>query len=120
MDKIKNPFGGMEDQGYNCFACCPSNPFGLKMEFYEDGDEIVSIDGTRVHSARDLYYCLYRSNDGKFDITLKRDGKKIEFTELEVYYNMEEGFCSFIVGSEKVSPLNIIPGAVRETLEKYV
>lgn len=80
------------------------------------GDEIVSIDGTRVHSARDLYYCLYRSNDGKFDITLKRDGKKIEFTELEVYYNMEEGFCSFIVGSEKVSPLNIIPGAVRETL----
>ena len=43
MKKIKNPFAGMEDQGYNCFACCPSNPFGLKMEFYEDGDDIVSI-----------------------------------------------------------------------------
>lgn len=80
------------------------------------GDEIVSIDGTKVHSARDLYYCLYRNNDGKFDITLKRDGKKIEFTELDVYYDMEQGFCSFIVGSEKVSPLNIIPGAVKETL----
>ncbi len=80
------------------------------------GDEIISIDGTRVHSARDLYYCLYRNNDGKFDITLKRDGKKIEFSELPVYYNMEEGFCSFIVGNEKVSALNILPGAVKETL----
>ena len=80
------------------------------------GDRIISIDGTRVHSARDLYYCLYRNNDGSYDITLKRDGKKIEFTDLPVYYDMEEGYCSFIVGNEKVSALNIIPGSVKETL----
>ena len=43
MKKIINPFVGMEEKGYNCFACCPSNPFGLKMEFYEDGDDIVCI-----------------------------------------------------------------------------
>ena len=43
MKKIRNPFAGLEDKGYNCFACCPSNPIGLKMEFYEDGDDIVSI-----------------------------------------------------------------------------
>ena len=43
MDKIKNPYAGMEEQGYNCFACCPSNPYGLKMEFHEDGDDIVCI-----------------------------------------------------------------------------
>ena len=42
-NKIKNPFVGLEEQGYNCFACCPSNPFGLKMEFYEDGDDVVCI-----------------------------------------------------------------------------
>lgn len=41
MKKIKNPYQGMEPQGYNCFACCPSNPCGLKMEFYEDGDDVV-------------------------------------------------------------------------------
>lgn len=80
------------------------------------GDEIVSIDGTKVHSARDLYYCLYRNNDGKYDIVIKRDGKKIEFTQMEVLYDMEQGYCSFIVGSEKVTALNIIPGAVKETL----
>ena len=43
MKKIKNPYAGLEEQGYNCFACCPDNPFGLKMEFYEDGDDIVCL-----------------------------------------------------------------------------
>ena len=80
------------------------------------GDEIISIDGTKVHSARDLYYCLYRNNDGKFDIVLRRDGEKLEFPQVEVLYDSQQGYCSFIVGSEKVSALNIIPGAVKETI----
>ena len=32
-----------------------------------EGDKIISIDSTRVYSARDLYYCLYRNNDGKYE-----------------------------------------------------
>lgn len=41
MKKIINPWAGME--GYNCFGCAPCNESGVKMEFYEDGDEVVSI-----------------------------------------------------------------------------
>lgn len=42
MKKIINPFQGMtEAEGYNCFACAPHNECGLKMEFYEDGDDVV-------------------------------------------------------------------------------
>lgn len=41
MRKIKNPWIGKE--GYNCFACAPHNENGLKMEFFEEGDEVVSI-----------------------------------------------------------------------------
>lgn len=41
MKKIINPWKGIE--GYNCFGCAPDNEAGVKMEFYEDGDEIVSI-----------------------------------------------------------------------------
>ena len=41
MKKIINPWKGME--GYNCFGCASHNESGAKMEFYEDGDEIVSI-----------------------------------------------------------------------------
>ena len=43
MKKIINPYIGDESIGYNCFACAPNNPCGLKMEFYEDGDEVVSF-----------------------------------------------------------------------------
>ena len=37
--KIKNPWLGAE--GYNCFGCAPNNPYGVKMEFYEEGDKVV-------------------------------------------------------------------------------
>lgn len=41
MKKIINPWKDLE--GYNCFGCAPNNVAGVKMEFYEDGDEVVSI-----------------------------------------------------------------------------
>ena len=40
MKKIINPWIGIPK--YNCFGCSPNNPFGLHMEFFEDGDYIVS------------------------------------------------------------------------------
>ena len=42
MKKIINPYAGTsEGLGYNCFACAPENPCGLKMEFYEDDQDVV-------------------------------------------------------------------------------
>lgn len=41
MKKIVNPWKNMD--GYFCFGCAPDNEAGVKMEFYEDGDEIVSV-----------------------------------------------------------------------------
>ncbi len=43
MEKIINPWVRLEKDGYNCFGCAPNNPCGLKMEFYEDGDDLVSF-----------------------------------------------------------------------------
>ena len=40
MKKIINPW--LDHPEYNCFGCCPDNPIGLHLEFYEDGDYIVS------------------------------------------------------------------------------
>lgn len=40
MKKIVNPYAGKDD--YNCFGCSPENHSGLKMNFIEEGDEIVS------------------------------------------------------------------------------
>lgn len=37
---INNPYAKMP--GYNCFGCSPDNQLGLRMEFYEEGDFVVS------------------------------------------------------------------------------
>lgn len=42
MKKIRNPFVYKKDEGYNCFGCSPNNPIGLNMEFYTDGEVVVS------------------------------------------------------------------------------
>jgi uncharacterized protein (TIGR00369 family) len=40
MRKIKNPW--LKKEGYNCFGCAPDNPIGLHMDFFEDGEQIIS------------------------------------------------------------------------------
>ncbi|MCD8287589.1 MAG: PaaI family thioesterase [Porphyromonadaceae bacterium] len=40
MKKIINPWSHKE--GYCCFGCSPRNDAGVKMVFYEDGENIVS------------------------------------------------------------------------------
>lgn len=40
MKKIQNPY--INNKEYNCFGCSPYNQSGLQMEFWEDGDDIVS------------------------------------------------------------------------------
>ncbi len=47
MRKIKNHW--LAKPGYECFGCSPSNPLGLKMEFYEDGDDIVCFWKPQEH-----------------------------------------------------------------------
>jgi len=41
MKRIVNPWTTMKE--YNCFGCCPTNPIGTQMRFFEDGEEIISI-----------------------------------------------------------------------------
>ncbi len=47
MKKIINQWNGVNK--YNCFGCSPSNPIGLHMEFYEDGDYVISKWNPSTH-----------------------------------------------------------------------
>ena len=47
MQKIKNPW--LHKDHYDCFGCCPDNPIGVKMEFFEDGNDIVSFWKPTTH-----------------------------------------------------------------------
>ncbi len=49
MRKIINPYNHLKD--YNCFGCSSKNTLGLQMEFYEDGDYIVSKWKPKSHLA---------------------------------------------------------------------
>ena len=40
MKKLINPY--LNKQGYNCFGCSPTNPIGLHLEFWEDGEDVVT------------------------------------------------------------------------------
>ena len=39
MIKLQNPYASFP--GYSCFGCSPTNPSGLHMEFFKEGDELV-------------------------------------------------------------------------------
>lgn len=41
MKKITNPWRGMP--GYRCFGCDPNSATGLRMSFYEHGNEVLSL-----------------------------------------------------------------------------
>lgn len=41
MKRIKSPWTGKKE--YYCFGCCPDNKDGVRMQFYADGDEVVSV-----------------------------------------------------------------------------
>ena len=42
MRRIINPWVG-NTHGYNCFGCNPGNPQGVRMRFYWDGEQVVSV-----------------------------------------------------------------------------
>ena len=44
MQEILNPWIAME--GYNCYGCCPSNPIGAHMRFYEE--DAADVNGSIV------------------------------------------------------------------------
>jgi uncharacterized protein (TIGR00369 family) len=40
MRRINNPF--LQYNDFDCFGCSPRNPLGLRLEFYEDGDDVTA------------------------------------------------------------------------------
>ena len=41
MKKILNPFVDSKSHDYKCFGCSPLNENGLKLEFWDAGDEVI-------------------------------------------------------------------------------
>lgn len=47
MKKVKNPWSG--EHNFHCFGCDPENPIGLKLEFFEEDDELFCTWKSESH-----------------------------------------------------------------------
>ncbi len=80
---------------------------GLKV-----GDKFLKIDGHRLYSDMDLMFLLSRSEDGKYDLVVERDGEKVELDGLQFETHEVEGVTvityDFVIVGEEPNFLNIL------------
>ncbi len=88
--------------------------YGLKAN-----DEIIKINGTNVYSSRGIGFNMVRDTDNKLDLTVIRDGKKVELKdvqfrqfELDGKMYIEQDF--YIIGEEHTI-FNVAKNAVLDS-----
>lgn len=72
----------------------------------QEGDRIVKVDGRLIFSTYDLSYAFTNIDDGKIDITVKRDGKTVELKDVQFKSETEDGITYlavdfYVKGQEK-------------------
>ena len=78
----------------------------------EVGDEILSVDGRKIFSSYDLSYAFTGVEDGTVDMTVKRDGQKVELQNVKFQTEKENDISYvkvdfYVLGVEK-TPLTFI------------
>lgn len=76
------------------------------------GDEILKVDGRKIYTVYDLSYAFTNVDDGKVDITVLRDGKKVELKDVTFKTDKAEGI-SYITTDFDYK-------LVRKTLGNYI
>ena len=85
------------------------------------GDEIVAVNGRRCFVANDILYELVRTKAYHADFTVKRDGQKVELSDVQFNtWQDEDGqthmTLGFTVYGIKKTPLNVLKEAWNSTL----
>lgn len=86
----------------------------------KENDKIVKIDGHSVTSYMDLSFLMMRDKDGVMDITVKRDGEKVELNDVK--FEMREYddgtkalYFDFMVYGVKPTFFNVLKSSIGET-----
>ena len=92
-----------------------SEQTGLKQ-----GDEILEIDGHRLFSDMDVSFLMSRSDDGVFDMVVRRDGEKVELKDVTFKTTKEGEYTyieyDFVILGEKPTVWNIITSSFKQTV----
>lgn len=86
----------------------------------QQGDKIISINGSRVFVDTDITFNMLRDDDAIIDIRVERDGEKITLSDVHFPVTEVEGkkvpVPDFYVKAVKKNPLTVISYSGRETL----
>ena len=85
-----------------------------------EGDKILSVDGRRVFTTRDLGYTFTGVEDGVVDLTVLRNGEKVELDDVKFKSEMAEGIeyvqVDFFVKGEKRTLGSFLSQSVKTTV----
>ena len=85
----------------------------------EVGDQILEINGHRVFSDMDISFLMTRSDDGIYDMTVRRDGEKVELSDVKFETTVEQGYTlikyDFIIRGVEPNFLNVVTNAFKQT-----
>ncbi len=91
-----------------------SQQTGLK-----EGDILLEIDGKRVFSDMDISFLMSRSDDGVFDMTVRRDGEKVELSGVTFNTQKQDGYTlityDFIILGKEPTFFNVVGNAFKQT-----
>ena len=98
----------------NFYENAKSQQTGLKVN-----DEIIKIDGRRVISDMDISFLMGRSDDGIYDMTVIRDGEKVELKDVTFESREEDGHLyvtyDFVIIGEKPTFFNVFAGTFQRS-----
>ena len=83
----------------------------------QENDQIIGVDGRYIFSSYDLSYAFTNIDDGKIDITVKRDGERVLLKDVEFESEEYEGITylsvDFSVYGEEKTILNFAKYTVK-------
>ncbi len=83
-------------------------------------DQIMGIDGHKVFSDMDISFLMTRSEDGIFDMTVRRDGKVVELSDVKFETTFEQGYAiikyDFIILGKEPTFLGVVINAVKQSI----
>ncbi len=91
-----------------------SQQTGLK-----EGDVLLEIDGKKVFSDMDISFLMSRSDDGVFDMIVRRDGEKTELSGVTFNTQKQDGYTlityDFIIRGKEPTVFNVVGNAFKQT-----
>lgn len=80
----------------------------------EEGDQILKVNGMRIFTAMDISYQFQNDEDGVFDMTVKRNGEKVELSNVTFDTENESLHIDFFV--EPIEALTVISQSFKQSL----